>query len=720
MGLKMKCCRQQRLCIVFVVAALIVLVLMSNVAFLVSTGFLKSMRGVAFVEAQVTAASEAINWAAYQINAPTAWTQSTGAGIKIAVLDTGVGPVDDVKVYGGYNFVDNNQDITDRHGHGTVIASIIAATHTNSATGLLGIAPNAQIYAVKIMDDQGNINLERAILGVRWAIDNDMQIISISWCINDRNNALKQVLDEAYSKGILIVAAAGNTGEVAHGVGCPAVYSSTIAVSAIKEDKSRLEVACTGEEIELTGPGAYVYGIGPGNSIYWGTGTSFAVPYVTGTAALVWAKNASLTNMQVRDILCKTATDLQPFDGLERDIFFGYGLINATAAIQAATTSSVNNPNDNGTSQDTPSGNSNSNNNSSGGGGGGSSAQSVKEQPKQTAEELENSKTSNDLINWAANKINAPTAWTQSTGTGIKIAILDTGVNPINDLKVYGGYNFVNNNQDTTDHNGHGTMMASIIAATHTNTTTGLLGIAPDAQIYAVKIMDDQGNINVQHTISGIQWAIDNNMQIISIGWYINDQNNALKQILETAYNKGILIIAATGNTEKITHGIGYPAEYSSTIAVTAIKENTHKLEQASTGTEIELAAPGENIYTIGLDNKIHLNTGTDYATMYVTGVAALVWAKNPSLTNTQVRNILRQTATNLQGSNGSNRDTTFGYGLINATAAIQAAPNFTNPPNNTLIIIISIVSAIAISVTLLTIRYNKTKNQPPTNDFKT
>jgi len=276
------------------------------------------------------------NWALNQINAPAAWSESTGKGVKIAILDSGVGPIDDVKVYGGYNFVDDNEDTTDRYGHGTMVASIIGATHTNSKTGLKGVAPDAEIYAVKIIDDQGNMNLDRAIAGVRWAIDNDMQIISMSWCINDRNYALRQILAEAYTKGILLVAAAGNTGQIANGVGCPADYDVTIAVSAVKENKFKYELSCTGSQIELTGPGENVGVIWRDNNLYTSTGTSFAAPYIAGTAALVWAKNPALTNTEVRDILCRTATDLQPYDGLDRDIFFGYGLVNAAAAVKAS------------------------------------------------------------------------------------------------------------------------------------------------------------------------------------------------------------------------------------------------------------------------------------------------------------------------------------------------------------------------------------------------
>jgi subtilisin family serine protease len=690
----------RRGCLFVVVVGLVFLVLMSNTFFFVPASLNGTCQQVGAAEFQWGAVDEVINWGVYKVKAPSVWSESTGAGVKIAVLDTGIGPIDDVKIWGGYNFVNNNLDTADKYGHGTLVASIIAAQFS-SLTGIVGVAPDAQLYAVKVIDDQGGINLNHAISGVQWAIDNDMQIISMSWCINDVNNALKQVLDLAYSKGILMVAAAGNTGDIAYGVGCPAGYSSTIAVSAIKEDTSKYEQACTGSEIELSAPGVNVGAIGIDNKFRSITGTSFAVGYVTGTAALVWAKNTSLTNIQVRDILCKTATDLQPNDGLERDIFFGYGLVNAAAAVQAVS----NNNSTNEQTVDPPDTNL-----------GGS--QSTKESSKQsTNTNAESSKSTQsqmeDQVNWAVKQINAVAAWTQSTGAGVKIAVLDTGIGPISDVKVYGGYNFVDNNQDTTDHNGHGTMIASIIAATHTNSLTGLKGVAPNAQIYAVKVIDDHGKINLEHAISGVQWAIDNNMQIISISWCVNDKNNALKQVLEAAYSKGILIIAAAGNVGEIQAGVGCPADYSSTIAVSAIKEDTRQLEQACSGIEIELTAPGGNIYAIAPDNKTHQGSGTSYAAAYVTGTAALIWAKNPSLTNVQVRNILGQTATDLQPNDGSKRDIYFGYGLINATAAIQATPNnphtnITNSTNNnntpkTTHLISSIIIVCCISTILVT-----------------
>jgi subtilisin family serine protease len=314
---------------------------MSTVTFFAPT-LLRDIPQIASAQVQI---NEQLNWGAYAINATTAWSESTGSGVKIAVLDSGVGPINDVKVKEGYNCVNGNTDTTDQLGHGTMITSIIAATHSNSL-GIWGIAPNAEIYPVKVMDDSGHIELKWAIAGVRWAINNHMQIISISWYISDNsNNDLKRVLDEAYyDNGILIVAAAGNNGKETLRVECPAAYDTTIAVAAVKQNLQRLETSAVGQEIELAAPGENIFAISPSNTIWSGSGTSFAVPYITGTAALIWEKNNTLTNKQVRDILCQTATD-KSTPG--RDTIYGYGIVNATAAIQMITGSNNNTPNNN-------------------------------------------------------------------------------------------------------------------------------------------------------------------------------------------------------------------------------------------------------------------------------------------------------------------------------------------------------------------------------------
>ena len=266
-------------------------------------------------------------WGVDRVGAPQVWAQSTGEGVKVAILDTGVGPHDDLTVYGGWNFVSNNDDIRDDEGHGTMMAGIIAAASND--IDVVGVAPNAQIYSVKILNNKGSGTVSQAVSGVQWAIDNGMQIISMSWTLNDKNYALRNALQVAYSRGILLVAASGNDGT---SVESPAFYTEVIAVSAIDQNNVLSSFSCVGPKNELTAPGEMIYSTYLNNGLGVGNGTSMAAAFVSGAAALIWAKNPSLTNIQVRHVLDDTAVDLYTSG---RDIYYGFGLVNASAAVFA-------------------------------------------------------------------------------------------------------------------------------------------------------------------------------------------------------------------------------------------------------------------------------------------------------------------------------------------------------------------------------------------------
>jgi minor extracellular protease Epr len=281
-------------------------------------------------DAKIEANAQIIPWGIERINATKAWAQSTGNGVKVAVLDSGVGPNDDLTVYGGYDFVNNDADPSDDFGHGTMIAGIIAAKSNDIE--VVGVAPDAEIYAVKILDSNGDGSLSRAISGIEWAINNGMNIISMSWSLNDYP-PLHSAIQAAYNSGILLVASAGNAANSQ--IGFPAEYDEVIAVSAIDENNIMAHFSSVGAQVELTAPGVNIYSTYLNNGLGVGNGTSMSTGFVSGAAALVWAKNQSLTNVEVREILQETAIDLQIGDGKDRDIYYGFGLVDAFAAVLA-------------------------------------------------------------------------------------------------------------------------------------------------------------------------------------------------------------------------------------------------------------------------------------------------------------------------------------------------------------------------------------------------
>ncbi len=272
---------------------------------------------------------------------------------------------------------------------------------------------------------------------------------------------------------------------------------------------------------------------------------------------------------------------------------------------------------------------------------------------------------------WGVERVKAPLVWSETTGSGVKIAILDTGIGPHEDLFVAGGTNTIGGSSYDDD-NGHGTHVAGTVAAL--NNDIGVVGVAFDASIYSVKVLDSSGSGTIDSVVQGIQWAVDNGMDIISMSLGTKSHYDALKEAVDTAYSKGLLNVAAAGN-EGNPAGKGdniiYPARYASVIAVGATDKDDNRATFSSTGPDLELMAPGVKILSTYLNNDYTELSGTSMATPHVSGVAALVWAINPDLTNVEMRKILQDTATDL-GDPG--KDDKYGYGLVNAQAAVEAA----------------------------------------------
>lgn len=278
-------------------------------------------------------------------------------------------------------------------------------------------------------------------------------------------------------------------------------------------------------------------------------------------------------------------------------------------------------------------------------------------------------------IPWGILRVNATVAWPLSRGTGVKVAVLDTGIGPHPDLVVYGGYNFVSNNGNYGDDFGHGTHVAGTIAAL--DNTIGVVGVAPEAKIYAVKMLNSAGSGTIDQAVSAIQWSVTNGMKILSMSWGTTTDFQALHDAVNAAYASGLLLIAAAGNTGNSAgtgDSVNYPAKYDTVIAVAALDQNNVRASFSSTGPKVEISAPGVNVNSTYLNNGYTTMMGTSMATPHVSGVAALVWARNPSLTNAQVRQILQNTAIDLWTPGRDNRT---GYGLVNAYAAVSAAGQY-------------------------------------------
>jgi len=253
----------------------------------------------------------------------------------------------------------------------------------------------------------------------------------------------------------------------------------------------------------------------------------------------------------------------------------------------------------------------------------------------------------------------------QITGKGVKIAILDTGIDYNHkDLKdnYKGGYNFIHNDNDPFDDgwNTHGTHIAGIIAARKNG--IGVVGVAPEASIYAVKVLDGSGFGMLSGIVAGIEWSINNDMDIANISIAGTD-SIILRTAFEASEKAGLLIVAAAGNS--YGNLASYPASYESVIAVTST-DATDKLSFFSPiDSVVEIAAPGLEIKSTSGDNKYSILSGTSQSTAFVSGVAALVLSSGI----TDVRKKLQISALDL-GEEG--RDDKFGYGLVDANNAVS------------------------------------------------
>lgn len=299
------------------------------------------------------------------------------------------------------------------------------------------------------------------------------------------------------------------------------------------------------------------------------------------------------------------------------------------------------------------------------------------------------------------NGINVEKAWDISTGSGVIVAVLDTGIAYENYGWTYkqasdlagtcfvSGYDFVNNDSHPNDDSdpGHGTHVAGTIAQS-TNNNLGVAGIAFDSCLMPVKVLNRNGSGTYSDVADGIYWAVDHGAQVINLSLGGSSSSQTLENAVAYAYNHGVTVVAAAGNDDLNT--IDYPAAYDDyVIAVGAIQYNKSLAPYSNHGSSLDLVAPGGNLdldqnndgYGDGILQQSYKGTswraqfgyyfmqGTSMAAPHVSGVAALVIANGNAITPDNVRSALEKTAKDL-GLVG--RDNTYGWGLVDAYEALN------------------------------------------------
>jgi subtilisin len=286
-------------------------------------------------------AMQPIPWNIKQVRAPGAWARGfRGMGIKVAVLDTGVAlPHSDLVIAGGVSFVPGVASFNDGHGHGTHCCGVVGAR--NNAIGVVGVAPECSLYAVKVLSDAGSGMTSEIIAGMTWAKNNGMKVISMS--LGARSNpsvAYTTAITQLNAAGVTVVCAAGNSfmdPMPFPWVNSPANSAGAVAVGAVDANNGIAPFSSRGKRpgvlpwnpVTLVAPGVNVKSTYKGNTYATMSGTSMATPHVAGGAVLIKQRHPGFTPAQVMALLKSSATDLGPA-GI--DVAFGSGLLNCDKA----------------------------------------------------------------------------------------------------------------------------------------------------------------------------------------------------------------------------------------------------------------------------------------------------------------------------------------------------------------------------------------------------
>lgn len=288
--------------------------------------------------------TQAIPWNISMVGADRVWGRVTGSGVKVAILDTGIDDDHpDLSVSGGVSMVPTTTSWDDDHGHGTHCAGIVGARH--NAAGVVGVAPQAELYAVKVLDGNGSGRLSWILAGMGWAESNGMAVASMSLGSNVNSPdapcvlAYQRAAERLERAGCLVVAAAGNNGRdpVNPWVGSPGRCPGFMAVAAIDSSRNLASFSsrgpgslCNDCGVEISAPGVSISSTVPGGGLGIKSGTSMACPHVSGAAALLKELHPSWTPARIRARLRATAQDL---GAPGNDPGFGSGLLDCYAAV---------------------------------------------------------------------------------------------------------------------------------------------------------------------------------------------------------------------------------------------------------------------------------------------------------------------------------------------------------------------------------------------------
>lgn len=299
---------------------------------------------------------------------------------------------------------------------------------------------------------------------------------------------------------------------------------------------------------------------------------------------------------------------------------------------------------------------------------------------------------------WGPQKVSGPAAWDLTQGSeGVLVAIVDTGISANHpDLagKVIAGYDYVNNDYDPTDDNGHGTHVAGIAGAL-TNNQTGIAGICWLNRLLSIKVLNSSGSGYYSWVANGIIYAADNGASVINLSLGGSSYSSTLESAVNYAWNKGVVTVAAAGNNAN--NAILYPARFEKVVAVASTTNTDERWGLSNYGAELDISAPGSAIYSTVLNGQYAYKSGTSMATPHVAGASGLLIAYK-DLPNTAIIEALYQGADDF-GDPGW--DQYFGWGRLNIYQSLSKLTPLPPPPPDTTPPTVSITSPVEGAVLL-------------------
>ena len=259
---------------------------------------------------------------------------------------------------------------------------------------------------------------------------------------------------------------------------------------------------------------------------------------------------------------------------------------------------------------------------------------------------------------WNLSAVQAESVGEISGGKKINVAILDSGVDLLNDVEFDYQTSLVPE-ENTDDPTGHGTIITNIIARNQNGfCETGMIPDSAPIGLYNVRVLDENNQTPLSRVIEGVQWCIDNHMDIINMSFGTEEYSEILHDVVAEAEDAGIIMVSSVGN------GGGdvaeYPAAYQEVIGVGSVNENMEHSTFSNTGDAVELVAPGENIPVTSYWGLQGAGSGTSYAAAHVTAIAALLWSENPAKNAGEIRTLLDRSAVDM------GEPSQYGCGMVN------------------------------------------------------